>query len=210
MTNTPTDATRTAVVPATTNPGVRHGRTFTLTELLVVLAVIAVLLAVLLPGRPGGSAWGTSSRHFSLPVASINFDGASSRFAGCQALIVADLGITSLIPWRIAQVGLWYRGCKRSQHGRRPALTPSNERGAFTAGEDRSMLGLPDCSNEGHDPAIYHDEPGEQIIFFRKNIEERRRWSAVAAELGCVPARSRPGMVSRSVPTTVNLGTTSL
>ena len=49
MTNTPTDATRTAVVPATTNPGVRHGRAFTLTELLVVLAVIAVLLAVLLP-----------------------------------------------------------------------------------------------------------------------------------------------------------------
>ena len=50
------------------------------------------------------------------------------------------------------------------------------------------MLWLPDYSNEGHIPAIYHDDPGERIIFFRKDIEDRRRWSAVAAELGCVPA----------------------
>ena len=49
------------------------------------------------------------------------------------------------------------------------------------------MLWLPDYSNEGHIPALYHDDPGERIIFFRKIIEDKR-WSAVAAELGCVPA----------------------
>jgi hypothetical protein len=50
------------------------------------------------------------------------------------------------------------------------------------------MLWLDDLSNEGHIPAIYHDDPGDRIVFFRKNVEDRRRWSAVAAELGCVPA----------------------
>ncbi len=50
------------------------------------------------------------------------------------------------------------------------------------------MLWLDDLSNEGYIPAIYHDDPGDRIIFFRKNVEDRRRWSAVAAEQGCVPA----------------------
>ena len=50
------------------------------------------------------------------------------------------------------------------------------------------MLRLDDLSNEGHIPAVYHDDPDDRSVFVRKDLEDRRRWSRVAAELGCVPA----------------------
>ena len=50
------------------------------------------------------------------------------------------------------------------------------------------MLWLDDLSNEGYIPALYYDDPDDRSILVGKNLEDRRRWSAVAAERGCVPA----------------------
>ena len=69
------------------------------------------------------------------------------------------------------------------------------------------MLWLDDLNNEGHIPAIYHDAPGDRIIFFRKNLRTEdvgQRWpQSWAAFLQCA-AWNRWA----TIQTTVNRGAT--
>ncbi len=49
------------------------------------------------------------------------------------------------------------------------------------------MLWLDDLSNEGHIPAIYHDDPDDRRVFVKRGFDDTRHRSTVAAERGCVP-----------------------
>ena len=49
------------------------------------------------------------------------------------------------------------------------------------------MLWLDDLSNEGHIPAIYHDDSDDRLVFVRRDISDRRHRTIVAAEHGCIP-----------------------
>lgn len=49
------------------------------------------------------------------------------------------------------------------------------------------MLWLDDLSNEGHIPAIYHDDLDDGRVFVRRDISDRRHRTIVDAEHGCIP-----------------------